>query len=84
MAQTSSPQITGREDLRLLLKTRNRSTLDYISDLEKDPFTTYYCASFGNDTLSNVPLRWNKTLAAKAAGFVEKNKVIATYVISRS
>jgi hypothetical protein len=74
MAQTSLPRITCRENLRLLLEMRNQSTLDYTSDLEKDPFTTYYFAGFGNDTSSNVPLRWNKTLAAKAAGFVEKIK----------
>jgi hypothetical protein len=65
-------RITGGDNMRPLLKMRNGSMLDYVSDLEKDPFTTFYFAGFGNNSSSNVPLRWDKALAAQAAGFLEK------------
>ena len=63
-------RITGRSDLRLLLKMGNRSTLDYISELEKDPYTVHYFKGFGDSSNNSTPLRWNKAIAARAAGFV--------------
>ena len=62
-------RITGADDLRLLLRMGDRNTLNYISDLEKDPYTTYYFAGFPRESCTEVA-RWDPILAAKAAGFV--------------
>ena len=62
-------RITERSDLTLLVKNGDQSTLDYISDLSKDPFTSYYFSGFGKD-LRTRPRMWSAKLAAKAAGFV--------------
>ena len=61
-------RITGRNGLRLLLQMGDRNTLDYISDLEKDPYTAYYFDGFGKESSSEVSY-WNADLAAEAAGF---------------
>ena len=61
-------RITKRNDLRLLLQMGNRNMIWYISDLEKDLYTTYYFAGFPRES-SNQVVHWDATLAAKAAGF---------------
>lgn len=62
-------RISGSNEMRLLLRNGCRDTLNYISKLEKDPFSQYYFAGFGDETTS-TPTPWNSTLAAMAAGFI--------------
>eukprot|EP00956_Cyclotella_meneghiniana_P007994 scaffold10655_cov51-Cyclotella_meneghiniana.AAC.1 len=62
-------RITGRNDLRLLLRMGDRNFLDYISELEKDPYTVHYFAGFGQESSTNISY-WNADRAAQAAGFV--------------
>jgi hypothetical protein len=58
------------DDMRLLLQIGNRNTLQYISDLEKDPNTAHYFAGFPRESSDEV-VHWDATLAARAAGFLE-------------
>jgi hypothetical protein len=60
--------IIGNDEMWLLLRNGCRDTLNYISDLKKDPFTRYYFAGFG-DGVHSTPAPWNSTLAATAAVF---------------
>jgi hypothetical protein len=57
--------------MTLLLLMGNRATLNYITNLEKDPLTAAYFKGF-SDLSSSVVSYWDSDLAAKAAGFVEK------------
>ena len=66
---TLQSRITERNDMRLLLRMGNRNTLQYVSHLEKDPFTAQYFAGFPKESSTEV-VYWNPTLAANAAGFV--------------
>ena len=66
-------RIPHRNEMRLLLQMGNRNTLQYISELEKDPYTTYYFAGFPRESNSEL-VYWDPTLAARAAGFLEKDK----------
>jgi hypothetical protein len=61
-------QIIGSDEMRLLLRNGCRETLNYISDLKKDPFPQYYFAGFG-DGVHLTPAAWNSNLAATAAVF---------------
>ena len=63
-------RITMCDDMRLLLQMGNRNTLQYISDLEKDPNTAHYFAGFPRESSDEV-VHWDATLAARAAGFLE-------------
>ena len=51
----------------------NRNTLQYISDLEKDPYTTYFFAGYPRES-NNKVVYWNPMLAAKAVGFLNDKK----------
>jgi hypothetical protein len=64
-------RITERDEMRLLLQMGNRNTLEYISDLEKDPYTAYYFAGFPKESSTEV-VHWDPILSAKAAGFLKK------------
>ena len=64
-------RITERDEMRLLLQMDNRNTLEYISDLEKDPYTAYYFAGFPKESSTEV-VHWDPILSAKAAGFLKK------------
>jgi len=64
-------RITERSDLRLLLQMNNKNTLKYISNLEKDPYTTFYFAGFSKES-SNEVVHRKAALAAEAAGFLDK------------
>ena len=61
--------ITGHNDLQLLLQMSNRSTLQYISKLKKDNYTTYYFEGYPSES-NHIISYWNPKLAAKAAGFI--------------
>jgi hypothetical protein len=50
----------------------NRNTLQYISDLKKDPFTADYFRGFSNESSSKVAY-WGSNLAEKAASFVKES-----------
>ena len=63
--------ITERYDLRLVLHMGSRNTLQYISTLERDPYTTYYFAGFPKES-SNEVIHWDQILAAKAARFLDE------------
>ena len=66
---TMISRITGRNDLRLLLQMSNRNTLQYISELKKDNYTTYYFDGYPSES-NHIISYWNPKLAAKAAGFI--------------
>ncbi len=61
-------RITGHNDLQLLLQMSNTSTLQYISKLKKDNYTTYYFERYSSVS-NHISSYWNPKLAAKAAGF---------------
>ena len=48
----------------------NINTLQYISTLEKNPYTTYYFAGFPKESRNEV-IYWDPILATKAAGFLD-------------
>ena len=48
----------------------NRNTLQYISTMEKNPYTTYYFAGFLIESSPEV-VHWDPILTAKAAGFLD-------------
>jgi len=50
----------------------NRNTLQYISDLKKDPYIAHYFKGFLNESSNEVVTHWDPILAAKAAGFIEE------------
>ena len=69
-------RIEENAELKLLLQMGNRNTLDYISELEKDPKTTYFFAGYPRES-NNEVVHWDPLLAATAAGFTkdgESNK----------
>ena len=66
---TALSRIKNHNDSRLLLVRNDRSTLAYIANLKKDPYTAYYFAGYGIET-EGRPSSWNEQLAAMAAGFV--------------
>lgn len=74
---TSMSRITNHNDCRLLLNHNDRSTLGYIANLKKDPYTAYYFAGFGAE-VTGEPSSWNETLAARAAGFLPKASNLPT------
>ena len=61
--------ITRRNNLWLLLQMRNRNTLQNISKLKKDNYTTYYFEGYPSES-NHIISYWNPKLAAKAAGFI--------------
>jgi hypothetical protein len=63
-------RITGKENMKLLLQMGNRDTLAYLSELEKDRFTTYYFQGFCNESSDRISY-WNSDLTARVAGFVK-------------
>ena len=74
---TSMSRITNHNDCRLLLNHNDRSTLGYIANLKKDPYTAYYFAGFGAE-VTGEPSSWNETLAARAAGFLPEASNLPT------
>ena len=64
-------RIEENSELKLLLQMGNRNTLEYISDLEKDPKTTYFFAGYTSES-NNEVVYWDPVLAAAAAGLAEE------------
>jgi len=62
-------RIRHHEHSRLLLKMNDRSTLRYIAELKKDPYTAYYFKGFPNQSSDEVSY-WNEALAARQANFI--------------
>ena len=71
-----------RDDVRLLLRNGDRSTMKYISKLEKNSSVKAYFKGYVPKTCHHhqdsnihipyqhqVPMSWNATLALEAAGF---------------
>ena len=55
-----------RDDIRLLLKDRDRSTMDYIENLTKNA----HVQSFFDGYEGEMPMTWNKEKAAESASIV--------------
>mgnify|MGYP000914187534 CR=1 FL=1 len=67
-----------RDDVRLLLRNGDRSTMKYISKLEKNSSVKAYFKGYVPKTChqnsnvfhpNQVPMSWNASLALEAAGF---------------
>ena len=53
-------RVKFRDDIRLLLKGRDRSTMDYIENLAKNA----RAQSFFDGYVGDMPMTWNKERAA--------------------
>ena len=51
----------------------DRNALNYVCDLEKDPYTTYYFAGFPKESCIEA-VQWDPILAAIVAGFMVDDK----------
>ena len=60
-------RIRKKNDMRLLLKLRDRSTMEYISKLKKNQTVHNFFKGYQHN--SQAPVLWNSNLAALAAGF---------------
>jgi len=61
-------RIRNHDDMRLLLNMRDRTTLSYISNLEKDKYTSLYFQGFPQEEVCEIRY-WNEKLAAIKARF---------------
>ena len=64
-----------KEDIRLLLRNRDRSTMEYITDLKKNRlvkcfFKGYTATSNDENGIMNGLMKWNSKKASKEAGFI--------------
>jgi hypothetical protein len=60
-------RIRKKNDMRLLLKLSDRSTIEYISKLQKNQKVHDFFKGYQHNT--RAPVLWNSKLAALAAGF---------------
>ena len=59
------------DHIRLAIKRNDRSTMRYISDLEKNKYTDWFFRGYGraDDVRDGVERSWNRSRARKAAMF---------------
>ena len=59
------------DHIRLAIKRNDRSTLRYISNLEKNKYTDWFFRGYGraDDVRDGVERSWNRSRARKAAMF---------------
>ena len=57
-------KVKFREDIRLLLKGGDRSTMDYIENLAKNARVQTFFDGYEGD----MPMTWNEQRAAESAG----------------
>ena len=62
----SLSRVKFKNDIRLLLKDGDRSTMNYISDLTKNESVQAFFDGYKRDK----PMNWNKNRAAKNASLV--------------
>jgi len=65
-------RVRHRDDIRILVRSMDRSTLDYISDLKKDKHVKDFFNGFPHPPIGRQsgPVFWDRNLAAKSAGYV--------------
>lgn len=67
-------RVKFKEDVRLLLRNGDRSTIAYIQDLEKNTLVKSFFKGYVPETSENGEntkglMKWNSEKASKAAGF---------------
>jgi hypothetical protein len=69
-------QVRLKDDIRLLLRIRDRSTMEYIMDLKKNRLVKCFfkgytaTSSEENETNGLTITKWNSKKASKEAGFI--------------
>ena len=60
--------VRRKDNVRLLLRMGDQSTIGYISELEKDKYTKWYFSGYP-ETTEHQGAHWDRALACRAAGF---------------
>ena len=62
-------RIRTREDLRLLLRKKDRETMNYVSQLKKDDRVHHFFQGYA-DNENDIPVKWNARRALRAAQLI--------------
>ena len=65
-------RVKYRDHIRLAIKRNDRSTMQYISNLEKDKYTRLFFLGYGPEGDHGIERGWDRTRARKAANFKTK------------
>ena len=67
-------RVKYRDHIRLAIKRNDRSTMQYISNLEKDKYTRLFFLGYGPEGDHGMERGWDRTRARKAAMFKTRTR----------